>query len=242
MSGDVEAMPGRKDQVEQTEESAILMSTSHLPTHITRPLLIPSPLLFRWNQLVLSAMRVVVIPRVIFRLMASAFASASPDAFVPFGTVPAAAGQATPCPAGHSVFSGRCHLFEAAACAAGYRTRLYSLAPTRLTRWVHPPKRMTTTRPSQGLVSTGLVALGLLTRSHLARLALSGPAIAGSIQAFPKDLYCLAIPDGLALKGCASHRLHRASRHSMLPSPSPKSLCQFHQTNRVNGITWGSAD
>ena len=68
MSGDVEAMPGRKDQVEQTEESAILMSTSHLPTHITRPLLIPSPLLFRWNQLVLSAMRVVVIPRVIFRL------------------------------------------------------------------------------------------------------------------------------------------------------------------------------
>ena len=30
-------------------------------------LLIPSPLLFRWNQLVLSAMGVVVIPRVIFR-------------------------------------------------------------------------------------------------------------------------------------------------------------------------------
>jgi hypothetical protein len=31
-------------------------------------LLIPSPLLFRWNQLVLSAMGVVVIPRVIFRV------------------------------------------------------------------------------------------------------------------------------------------------------------------------------
>jgi hypothetical protein len=52
--------------------------------------------------------------------------------------------------------------------------------------------QMTTTRPSQGLVSSGLVALGLLTRSLQARLALSGPAIAGSIQAFPKDLYCLA--------------------------------------------------
>jgi hypothetical protein len=92
--------------------------------------------------------------------MASAFASASPDAlmqlppreaaapfgqrqsrslphtlpgvwFVPFGTVPAAAGQATPCPAGHSAFGGRCHLFEAAACAAGYRARLYSLALPR---------------------------------------------------------------------------------------------------------------
>jgi hypothetical protein len=36
------------------------------------------------------------------------------------------------------------------------------------------------------------IALGLLTRSHQARLALSGPAIAGSIQAFPKALYCLA--------------------------------------------------
>ena len=39
---------------------------------------------------------------------------------------------------------------------------------------------------------TGLVALGLLTRSLQARPALSGHAIAGSIQAFPKDLYCLA--------------------------------------------------
>ena len=36
------------------------------------------------------------------------------------------------------------------------------------------------------------IALGLLTRSHHARLALSGPAFAGSIQAFPKALYCLA--------------------------------------------------
>jgi hypothetical protein len=41
-------------------------------------------------------------------------------------------------------------------------------------------------------VPTGLVALSLLTRSLQARLALSGPAIAGSIQAFPKALYCLA--------------------------------------------------
>jgi len=41
-------------------------------------------------------------------------------------------------------------------------------------------------------VPTGFVALGLLTRSLQARLALSGPAIAGSIQAFPKALYCLA--------------------------------------------------
>ena len=39
-------------------------------------------------------------------------------------------------------------------------------------------------------VPTGLVALGLLTRSLQARLALSGPAIAGSIQAFPKA--CIA--------------------------------------------------
>ena len=54
--------------------------------------------------------------------------------------------------------------------------------------------QMTTTRPSQGLVSTGLVALGLLTHSRQARLALSGPAGAGSIKAFPKALYCLAIP------------------------------------------------
>jgi hypothetical protein len=138
-------------------------------------------------------MGVVVIPRVIFRLMASAFASASPDAlmplplreaaapfgqrqslslphtlpgvwFVPFGPVPAAAGQAAPCPTGHSAFGGRCHLFEAEACAAGYRARWYSLAlprplprPSffrllrklhreslhsmfaRLARWVHPP-------------------------------------------------------------------------------------------------------
>ena len=127
------------------------------------------------------------------RFDATSFASASPDAlmplpsreaaapfgqrqsrslphtlpgvwFVPFGTVPAAAGQATPCPAGHSAFGGRCHLFEAEACAAGYRARLYSLAlprplprPSsfrllrrlhraslhsmfaRLARWVHPP-------------------------------------------------------------------------------------------------------
>ena len=71
--------------------------------------------------------------------------------------------------------------------------------------------QMTTTRPSQGLVSTGLVALGLLTRSHQARLALSGPAFAGSIQAFPKSLHCLA-------------------HH-------PKFLRQFHQTNHGNGIS-----
>ena len=45
--------------------------------------------------------------------------------FVPFGTVPAAAVQATP-----SLGVRRTgHLFEAAACAAGYRVVLYSLAP-----------------------------------------------------------------------------------------------------------------
>ncbi len=59
--------------------------------------------------------------------------------FVPFGPVPAAAGQATPCPAGHSAFGGRCHHLEAEACAAGYCARLYSLAAARLARWVHPP-------------------------------------------------------------------------------------------------------
>ena len=59
------------------------------------------------------------------------------------------------------------------------------------------------------------IALGLLTRSLQARLALSGPAIAGSIQAFPKALYCLA-------------------HHQ-------KSLRQFHQTNHGNGIK-GNAD
>lgn len=36
------------------------------------------------------------------------------------------------------------------------------------------------------------IARGLLTRSAQARLALSGPALAGSIQAFPKALYWLA--------------------------------------------------
>jgi hypothetical protein len=48
--------------------------------------------------------------------------------FVPFGTVPAVAGQATPGLASLGVRRTG-YPFEAAACAAGYRTRLYSLAP-----------------------------------------------------------------------------------------------------------------
>jgi hypothetical protein len=60
-----------------------------------------------------------------------------------------------------------------------------------------PPDKATSSRlqhapQSSVSVPTGLVALSLLTRSLQARLALSGPAIAGSIQAFPKALYCLA--------------------------------------------------
>jgi hypothetical protein len=92
-------------------------------------------------RLVLLACSVVVIPPVIFRLMASAFASASPDAlmplpsreaaapfgqrqsrslphtlpgvwFVPFGTVLAIEGQATPCPR-HSAVGKRWRLVGA---------------------------------------------------------------------------------------------------------------------------------
>jgi hypothetical protein len=210
-------------------------------------------------------MGVVVIPRVIFRLMASAFASASPDALMPLppgscGTLRAATESQS---FAHPL---RCLVRPLSGLSRQQRDRLLRAQPgTRRSadvatssRLRHAPQatapvctrllpqgspvgfirrmQMTTTRPSQGLVSSGLVALGLLTRSRQARLALSGPAGAGSIQDFPKALYCLAIPDGLALKGCASHRLHRASRHSMLPRPSPKSLRQFHLTNRVNGI------
>ena len=155
-------------------------------------------------------MGVVVIPRVIFGLMAPAFASASPDAlmplpsreaaapfgqrqsrslphtlpgvwFVPFGTVPAAAGQATPCPAGHSAFSGRCHLFEAAACAAGYRARFH---------WLGCPRSFDSLAP-------------------------------GSACPFGSR-HCGIYP-GL-------------SQGPVLPSPSPNSLRQFHQTNHGNGI------
>ena len=58
---------------------------------------------------------------------------------------------------------GRCHLFEAAACAAVYRARPHGLGCPRSFDSLAP----SSARPL-------------------------GPASAGSIQAFPKALYCLA--------------------------------------------------
>jgi len=51
-------------------------------------------------------------PTTNYHLMASAFASVSPDAFVPFGPVPAVAGQATSRPR-YSAIDGQCHPSEA---------------------------------------------------------------------------------------------------------------------------------
>jgi hypothetical protein len=77
---------------------------------------------------------------------------------------------------------GRCHIFEAAACPAGYRTRPHGLGC---------PRSFDSLAPS---------------------------------SACPFGSRHCGIYPGL-------------SQGPVLPSPSPKFLRQFHQTNRVNGIS-----
>ena len=143
--------------------------------------LIPSPPLFRLNSLVLSVMGVVVIPRVIFRLtpLAARQAVAPCWGYLRWSTalLPRSLVDGIRLPADGATSSRLRHAPQATAPVC---TRLLpQSSPVGFIRRM----QMTTTRPSQDLVSSGLVAL--------------------------------ALP----------------------PSPSRKFLRQFHQTNRVNGIT-----